>query len=58
MIYAGDMESTLLRFLRARKFELEKSLTMLENTIKWRAQHDVDTILQHPLQQHLLDGIR
>ena len=34
----------LLRFLRARKFELEKVYLMFENFIKWRKQNDVDTI--------------
>jgi len=34
----------LLRFLRARKFDLEKTYLMFQNFIKWRIQESVDTI--------------
>ncbi|XP_059149156.1 SEC14-like protein 2 [Physella acuta] len=36
----------LLRWLRARKFDLNKSEAMLRNHIKWRAVNNVDTILE------------
>lgn len=35
----------LLRFLRARKFDWEKTLLMFENFLKWRKENDVDNII-------------
>jgi hypothetical protein len=34
----------LLRFLRARKFDVEKTYSMFSNFIKWRKENDVDNI--------------
>ncbi len=36
---------TLLRFLRARKFNLEKTLKMFKNFITWRIEFHTDDIL-------------
>ena len=33
-----------LRFLRARKFDLPKTLTMWNNFVKWRIENNVDQI--------------
>lgn len=33
----GTDDPTLLRFLRARSFQLDKSLVMLREAVKWRA---------------------
>lgn len=38
--------STLLRFLRARKFDVMKALEMFEACEKWRAEFGTNTILQ------------
>jgi hypothetical protein len=35
----------LLRFLRARKFDMEKTLLMFNNFMNWRKENDVDNIL-------------
>jgi hypothetical protein len=35
----------LLRFLRARKFDWEKTKLMFDNFIKWRVDNDVDNVL-------------
>ena len=35
----------LLRFLRARKFDMEKTLLMFNTFIEWRKENDVDHIL-------------
>ena len=35
----------LLRFLRARKFDFEKTKLMFLNFMEWRKEHDVDNIL-------------
>jgi hypothetical protein len=36
---------TLLRFLRARDFNIEKASHMLLESMKWREEHDVDNLL-------------
>lgn len=34
-----------LRFLRARKFDMEKTILMFNNFMAWRKDNDVDNIL-------------
>ena len=41
-------DADLLRFLRARKFHLDAAHEMLEACHRWRAEHDVDDILNQP----------
>jgi hypothetical protein len=38
-------DSTLLRFLRARDFNVEKAREMLSQSLMWRKKHQVDRIL-------------
>ncbi|KAI0693461.1 CRAL-TRIO domain-containing protein [Cytidiella melzeri] len=40
-------DATLLRFLRARKFDLDKSKTMLKAAEEWRKEFGVDDIVQN-----------
>ena len=35
----------LLRFLRARKFDMEKTKLMFKNFIDWRKENDVDNVI-------------
>ena len=35
----------LLRFLRARKFDIAKTQLMFNDFIKWRKENDVDNIM-------------
>ena len=35
----------LLRFLRARKFDMDKTILMFTNFMNWRRENDVDNIL-------------
>lgn len=35
----------MLRFLRARKFDMEKTILMFTNFMNWRKENDVDNIL-------------
>lgn len=37
--------STLLRFLRARDFSVEKALQMLQDSLKWREENNIDQML-------------
>ncbi|RZF36589.1 hypothetical protein LSTR_LSTR010700 [Laodelphax striatellus] len=39
-------DTMLLRFLRARDFNVEKARTMLSESLTWRKKHNVDRILQ------------
>jgi hypothetical protein len=36
----------LLRFLRARKFDIDKTKLMFNNFINWRKENDVDNIIE------------
>lgn len=39
-------DAHLLRFLRARQFDVQKSRDMIMSSLLWRKQHNVDKILQ------------
>jgi len=58
MRFAGDLDATLLRFLRARKFNLEKTFEMITECIKWRKENNVETILDRPFDSKKLSVIR
>lgn len=38
-------DSTLLRFLRAREFNVEKAREMLTQSLHWRKKHQIDKLL-------------
>ena len=37
---------TLLRFLRAREYDIKKTVTMYMDHLKWRKENDVDNVLE------------
>ncbi|VVB04351.1 unnamed protein product [Arabis nemorensis] len=41
-----DDYHTMLRFLKARKFDLDKTVQMWEEMLKWRKENGVDTVMQ------------
>lgn len=45
----GGADGARLRFLRARKLDVDKALVMLRDTLAWRAKHGVDAILDEAL---------
>lgn len=45
MVATGNPDSTLLRFLRARKWDLNAAFDMLTNTLRWRMEMRIDEIV-------------
>ncbi|GAB2224059.1 hypothetical protein Drorol1_Dr00004805 [Drosera rotundifolia] len=47
----GDERSDtiLLKFLRAREFKAKEAFTMLKNTVRWRKEFGLDTLLEEDL---------
>lgn len=39
-------DATLLRFLRAREFSVEKAREMLTQSLHWRKKHQIDKLLE------------
>ena len=58
MCTADDRDATLMRFLRARKLNLEKAYEMLSNTVTWRKEQGVNDILSNPLPVDVVNSIR
>ncbi|XP_072032708.1 SEC14-like protein 2 [Amphiura filiformis] len=55
VLQAKHDDSMLLRFLRARKFDLKKSEDMFRKHLKWRERNKVDTIMQDHKQPEVLE---
>lgn len=49
-LIGGEKSDTiLLKFLRARDFKVKEALTMIKNTIIWRKEFNIDTLLNEDL---------
>ena len=46
MVGEDQPDSIMLRFLRARKWDVQKALSMIFETLTWRRQADVEGIMQ------------
>ncbi|XP_009147474.1 SEC14 cytosolic factor isoform X1 [Brassica rapa] len=58
-IHQGYPTETLLRFLKARDFNVHKSHKMLLDCLEWRTQNEIDSILTKPIVPvELYRGIR
>lgn len=42
-------DTILVKFLRAREFKVNDALEMLKNTLKWRIQNNIDSVLEEDL---------
>jgi hypothetical protein len=54
-----DMDHTMLRYLRARKYNVDAALKMMIDTLIWRKTMDIRSIMQageEALQQRLVDA--
>eukprot|EP00510_Aplanochytrium_minuta_P004095 CAMPEP_0184025558 /NCGR_PEP_ID=MMETSP0954-20121128/12906_1 /TAXON_ID=627963 /ORGANISM="Aplanochytrium sp, Strain PBS07" /LENGTH=441 /DNA_ID=CAMNT_0026309413 /DNA_START=85 /DNA_END=1410 /DNA_ORIENTATION=+ len=51
------LESTLLRFLRARNNKIPKALKMVNEAMAFRKKHDVDNILKKPMPKAAIDHL-
>ncbi|RHY15987.1 hypothetical protein DYB36_008071 [Aphanomyces astaci] len=54
----GFLDSTLTRYLEARNYVENDSMKMLTETLAWRQQHQVATIMERPLAQEKVDALR
>ncbi|KAI3417052.1 CRAL-TRIO domain-containing protein [Psidium guajava] len=48
-IHQGYPTETLVRFLKAREWNVPKAYEMLVNCLKWRIENEIDTILANPI---------
>ncbi|KAK9803212.1 hypothetical protein WJX73_003627 [Symbiochloris irregularis] len=49
MVPLGEVDATLYRFLRARRFDIEGACDSLTSTIEWRKENDVEGYLSRSL---------
>ncbi|RLO07199.1 hypothetical protein DYB28_000655 [Aphanomyces astaci] len=54
----GFLDSTLTRYLEARNYVENDSMKMITETLAWRQQHQVATIMERPLAQEKVDALR
>lgn len=48
-VHQGYPTETLLRFLKAREWHVNKAHRMLEDSLNWRMQNEIDSILEKPI---------
>jgi len=58
MVFANDTDATLLRFIRARKLNIEDTFKMITGCVKWRQEADVRRLLISPMEHSKMEVIR
>ncbi|KAF2943636.1 SEC14 cytosolic factor isoform X2 [Oryza sativa Japonica Group] len=48
-VHQGYPKETLLRFLKAREWNVSKAHKMLVDSLNWRIQNEIDTVLERPI---------
>uniref|UniRef100_A0A7N0UW90 CRAL-TRIO domain-containing protein n=1 Tax=Kalanchoe fedtschenkoi TaxID=63787 RepID=A0A7N0UW90_KALFE len=48
-VHQGNPTNVLIRFLKAREYDVSKAHTMLEESLRWRVENDIDNILARPI---------
>jgi len=58
MVFAGDTDATLLRFIRARKLNIDDTAKMISDCVRWRQEAGVRQLLISPMSQDKMEVIR
>jgi hypothetical protein len=58
IVVNGDARAAALRVLKARKFDVQAARALLDQTARWRAEREVDSILARVLPTETLDSLR
>jgi hypothetical protein len=48
-VHQGYPTDTLVRFLKAREWHVSKACDMLVDSLNWRIQNEIDSILEKPI---------
>lgn len=57
MVIAGDIDLTLLRFLRARGGNASKAFTMIKATLAWRKEKNVETVIENTPSPNTIQSV-
>ncbi|KAK3245671.1 hypothetical protein CYMTET_24435 [Cymbomonas tetramitiformis] len=57
MVIAGDIDLTLIRFLRARGGNASKAFTMIKATLAWRKEKNVETVIENTPSPNTIQGV-
>ncbi|XP_027336562.1 SEC14 cytosolic factor-like [Abrus precatorius] len=57
-VHQGYPTETLIRFLRARDWNVSKAHKMLIESLKWRVENEIDNILAKPIPADLYRAVR
>ncbi|KAJ1278401.1 hypothetical protein BS78_04G076800 [Paspalum vaginatum] len=48
-VHQGYPKETLMRFLKAREWNIQKTYKMIVDSLDWRIQNEIDTVLERPI---------
>ncbi|KAM0920963.1 hypothetical protein ACQ4PT_007189 [Festuca glaucescens] len=48
-VHQGHPRETMLRFLKAREWNVSKAHKMLVESLNWRIQNEIDSVLERPI---------